>query len=120
MALASRRRMTRKGSDIVISRVAVKHAMRDYLQSSVKQTALLVPADAELWQEYNTSTCAEFLGFRCKLQQGGNTCYMSASLQALFHSPSWEKVMALVDCTCELDTCPSCQLHQTYNGSARP
>ena len=120
MALASRRRMTRKGSDIVISRVAVKHAMRDYLQSSVKQTALLVPADAELWQEYNTSTCAEFLGFRGKLQQGGNTCYMSASLQALFHSPSWEKVMALVDCTCELDTCPSCQVHQTYNGSARP
>ena len=78
------------------------------------------PHDAVLWQQFKATTCSSFPGFRGQLTQGGNTCYMSASLQALFHLPSWERVMALVQCTCQLDTCPSCQLLNAYNQSADP
>ena len=79
-----------------------------------------MPEDRTWWQHFNATTCVQCTSFRGKLKQGGNTCYMSAALQALYHMPSWERVIARLQCTCDLDICPSCQLRRTYQSSALP
>ena len=53
------------------------------------------------------------------LDQGGNTCFLSAALMSIFHTNAWQQFSESRSCLCqELSTCPSCMLMHTYKGAS--
>lgn len=74
--------------------------------------------DAETWSELQQSRCRCIRVGGTLLAQGGNTCYLEASLQCLLHSSLGDILRKKCRCRCCLETCPSCLLRQTAVSSA--
>ena len=69
--------------------------------------------DAKTWSELQQSRCRCISAGGAMLSQGGNTCYLEASLQCLIHSSLGDILRKKFGCRCSLETCPSCLLRKT-------
>ena len=85
-----------------------------HMQSSVAVPLWHLYTDADCWAAIRTQYCRVAEGPLAGLAQGGNTCFLSAALQLLFHSPQFSKWATTSVCCCSQDTCPSCMLSGTY------
>ena len=65
------------------------------------------------WARFKSTECVRHEGVWGTLAQGGNTCFLAAALQTLFHTSSFENWLQLRSCTCCHRQCPSCVLGDT-------
>ena len=86
------------------------------MQDAVAQASRFV--DAESWQSVLNS-CRSIRGGRAGRAghaQGGNTCYLAATLQCLYEISGWQDFLKARQCNCGLELCASCLLSGTYDG----
>jgi hypothetical protein len=76
--------------------------------------------DSSVWLRLQTSACQECQGARGTFPQGGNTCFIAALLQCLLHCRAVEVWLQRRECNCGSETCFSCLLAATANGSKAP
>ena len=123
----------RKRSQIAVSQAPASKRRRGTTSRNEDEATDLVPdrrrgiislplSDATTWSHLQQTSCLRIRRGRAPLAQGGggNTCYLSASLQCLLHSSVGKLLPQMDRCQCSSETCPCCLLRETAVASAIP
>lgn len=71
-------------------------------------------ADHAIWKSLQLTSCSPGDGPIAGFPNPGNTCWLAATLQSLYHTSGGAKFSQARVCACQEETCPSCQLATSY------